>query len=96
MAEPHTEDVIAEGWDVYDSEGERIGAVAEVTPSWVRVEGELGNELFVPITAVEAAAGGEVSLDTPASEIGTLGWDRPPERSRTEELLDEEPTTEDR
>ncbi|HEU4571832.1 MAG TPA: DUF2171 domain-containing protein [Candidatus Limnocylindrales bacterium] len=90
MAEPHTEDLIGEGWDVYDSEGERIGDVQEVTATWIRVEAETGNDLFVPLTSVEAAAGGEVYLDSPASESSTLGWDRPPEESRTEELLRDE------
>ncbi len=82
MAEPHADDMVAQGWDVYDSEGDRIGAVDEVTPSWLRVEGELGDEIYVPISSVETAAGGEVSVDAPASEIATLGWDRPPGSSR--------------
>jgi Uncharacterized protein conserved in bacteria (DUF2171) len=78
MAEPGIGDLISPGWDVFDSEHERIGTVDEVAPTYVAVTGETGTRLYVPLDAVEAAAGGEVSLDTPASEIGTLGWDAPP------------------
>jgi hypothetical protein len=87
--ELQADDTVVEGWDVYDSEGDRIGAVEEVAPTWLRVEGELGDEIYVPMSSVEAAAGGEVSLDAPASEISTLGWDRPPSRSRVAPLLDD-------
>jgi hypothetical protein len=89
MAEPDTDDMVAPGWDVYDSDGERIGSVEEVTATWLRIDGELGRDLFVPISNVEAAAGGRVSLDTPASDAASLGWDQPPQGSRTEELLEE-------
>jgi hypothetical protein len=90
MTEPNANDLLSPGWDVYDSEGQRIGTVDEATGTYIRVDGETGRELFIPITSVEAAAGGEVTLDTPASEIATMGWDQPPEGSRTEELLAEE------
>jgi Uncharacterized protein conserved in bacteria (DUF2171) len=79
MAEPGIGDLISPGWDVFDSEHERIGSVDEVAPTYVAVTGETGTRLYVPLDAVEAAAGGEVSLDTPASEIRTLGWGSPPE-----------------
>jgi hypothetical protein len=78
VPDPDTDDLIAPGWDVYDSDGERIGAVDEVTGTHVKIAGEIGRDLFIPLSAVEAAAGGHVTLDTPASEVTTMGWDRPP------------------
>lgn len=90
MAEPHADDLIAPSWDVYDSDGERIGTVDEVTGTYLQVTGELGAGLHVPLTAVEAAAGGEVHLDTSAAEIPAMGWGRPPTESRTEEILEAE------
>jgi hypothetical protein len=93
MAEPHTDDMISVGWDVYDSDGERIGAVEEVTASYVRVEGETGTQLFIPVTAVEAAAGGEVRLDEPGTDAAAMGWDRPPSAAGADELLEDEAGT---
>ncbi|HEY3522541.1 MAG TPA: hypothetical protein VGK63_02465 [Candidatus Limnocylindrales bacterium] len=92
MAEPDTDDLVAEGWDVYDSDEERIGEVREVTASWIRVEGEVGASLYVPLTAVEAATGGEVRLDTPGSEMRTMGWDRAPDDSAAEAPLEDSRT----
>jgi hypothetical protein len=79
MAEPNVDDMVAPGWDVFDSEHERIGSVEEVTDAYLRVEGETGIPLFIPLDYVETAAGGEVSLDSPASEAAALGWHVPPE-----------------
>jgi hypothetical protein len=93
MAEPQTADMISAGWDVYDSDGERIGDVEEVTAAWLRVAGEVGESLYVPIASVEAAAGGAVTLDTPGSEIPAMGWDRPPETAAADTAAEDRRAT---
>jgi hypothetical protein len=40
-----------------------------------------------------AAAGGEATFGTPGSEIPAMGWDRPPEVSRTDALLEDREVT---
>jgi hypothetical protein len=68
------------GWDVYSSEGDDIGDVAEVAPHYIRIhKGSLfrGN-LYVPRTAITRVEDRGVWLNVPKSEIGRQAWDQPP------------------
>jgi hypothetical protein len=72
--------MVQPGWDVYSSEGDDIGDVAEVAPQYIRIhKGSLfrGN-LYVPRTAITRVEDRGVWLNVPKSEIGKQAWDRPP------------------
>jgi hypothetical protein len=66
------------GWDVYDSNGEKIGDVAEVTSSYVRAHksGLRGGDCYIPRAALESAEDRNVYLNVPKAEMS--GWDQPP------------------
>lgn len=71
------------GWDVYSSEGDDIGDVAEVTTQYVRIhQGSLfrGN-LYVPRTAITRVEDRGVWLNVPKADIGKQSWDKPPAES---------------
>jgi hypothetical protein len=69
--------VIQEGWEVYSSDGERIGIVREVTADRFALALDVlpGNALAVPLDEIEAADDGRIELDIPAESVGVMGWD---------------------
>jgi hypothetical protein len=69
--------VIQEGWDVYSSDGERIGTVREVAADRFALALDVlpGNALAVPLDEIEAADDGRIELDIPAESVGVMGWD---------------------
>ena len=71
--------LIQPGWQVYSSDGERIGSVTGVTEDHLEVELEVlaGSMLAVPFDHVEAADQGQVELDVPAGEVGQMDWGAP-------------------
>ncbi len=72
--------LIQPGWQVYSSDGQRIGTVTGVTADYLEVELEVlaGSMLAVPFDHVEAADEGQVELDVPAGEVGQMGWGAAP------------------
>ena len=68
------------GWEVFSSEGDDIGDVAEVSTQYIRIhQGKLfkGN-LYVPRTAIARVEDRGVWLNVPKAEIGKQAWDKPP------------------
>jgi sporulation protein YlmC with PRC-barrel domain len=68
--------VIQPGWEVYSSDGERVGTVGDVERGHFELALEVlpGSALEVPFDDVEAADGGRVELDVPADAIALMGW----------------------
>jgi hypothetical protein len=71
--------VVQPGWEVYSSDGERIGRVDEVGPDQLRMELELlaGSSVRIPLDAIVDAADGRVDLDLPADAVGEAAWEDP-------------------
>ena len=72
--------VIQPGWEIYSSDGERVGTVSAVEDDHLEMELEVlgGSALAVPFDAVTAADGGRVELDVPAAQVGQMGWEGAP------------------
>src|SRR5690606_20632757 len=65
------------GWDVFGSEGDKIGDLEEVRDEYIIVSrGFLfTTERFIPLWAVSTAGDGKVFLNVTKDEIETRGWD---------------------
>lgn len=68
------------GWDVYGSDGEKIGNVADIETHYFRVEkGWLfKTDIYVPATAITDSSDGSVYLNTTKDRVEDMGWDQPP------------------
>ncbi len=76
------------GWDVYGIDGEKVGTVREVDPTYFRLRtgGIFGKDLFVPMSAIEEPdeAMTRVNLTVSKSDVGNMGWEhRPPTTTAT-------------
>jgi hypothetical protein len=73
--------VIQTGWEIYSSDGERVGTVSAVEDDHLEMELEVlgGSALAIPFDAVTAADDGRVELDVPASQVGQMGWEAEPD-----------------
>jgi hypothetical protein len=71
--------VIQPGWEVYSSDGERIGRVDEVGPDHLRLELEVlaGSSVPVPLDSVADAADGRVDLDLPTDAVANVTVEEP-------------------
>jgi sporulation protein YlmC with PRC-barrel domain len=72
--------VIQTGWEIYSSDGERVGTVSAVEDDHLEMELEIlgGSALAIPFDAVTAADSGRVELDVPASQVAQMGWEAAP------------------
>jgi hypothetical protein len=74
-------ETVQPGWDVYSSEGEDVGDVAEVTPRYIRIhKGGMffKGDLYVPRSAVTRVEDRGVWLNVAKADVGKQGWDRQP------------------
>jgi hypothetical protein len=71
--------VIQPGWEVYSSDGERVGRVDEVGPDHLRMELEVlaGSSVAIPLGSVTDAADGRVDLDLPTDAVAEAAWEDP-------------------
>lgn len=74
-------DQISTGYDVYGSDDEKIGSVAEVGPNYFLVEkGFLFvTDIYVPLSAVTSVQDNGVRLNLTKDQVENQGWDAPPE-----------------
>jgi hypothetical protein len=72
---------IEEGWDVFDTNGAKVGDVSEVSTDYFVVsKGFLfTTERFIPFSAVLATEHDRVYLRVTKDEIESRGWDTVPE-----------------
>ncbi len=72
---------IENGWDVYGSDGEKVGNVAEVGSNYLLVQKGLffTKDFYIPTSAVASVRQDEVRLSLASGEIEHQGWDSPPQ-----------------
>jgi len=74
--------MVSDGWDVYGSEGDKIGSIDEVGPNYILVRKGLifPKDIYVPHSAVSDVNPDQtaVMLNVPKSGIEELGWGEPP------------------
>ncbi len=72
---------IENGWDVYGSDGEKVGNVAEVGSNYLLVQKGLlfTKDFYIPTSAVASVRQDEVRLSLASGEIERQGWDSPPQ-----------------
>lgn len=89
MAQDHSEEsgsvawLIKHGWEVYDTEGERVGDVEDIRNNHLVVSrGFLfTTERYIPVAAIRDVEDSRVYLNVTKQEIEARGWDveAPPE-----------------
>jgi uncharacterized protein (TIGR02271 family) len=69
------------GDDVYGSDGDKVGTVAEVQPSYIVVEKGFffPTDYYIPMSAVSSAGDGQVSLNVAKDAALNSGWDTVPD-----------------
>src|SRR5215211_7030782 len=69
------------GDDVYGSEGDKVGTVAEVQPSYIVVEKGFffPTDYYIPMSAIASVAGGQVYLNVAKDAALQSGWDTVPD-----------------
>jgi uncharacterized protein (TIGR02271 family) len=78
-----TIDSIAQGWDLYGSDAEKIGTIEDIGPNYLLVRKGLifTSDIYVPKSAVVRADADERTayLDVSAYRIEDMGWTTPPD-----------------
>jgi uncharacterized protein (TIGR02271 family) len=76
---------ISAGDDVYGSDGDKVGTVAEVQPSYIVVEKGFffPTDYYIPMSAVARASNGQISLNVAKDAALNSGWDIVPEVTTT-------------
>ena len=69
------------GDDVYGSDGDKVGTVAEVQPSYIVVEKGFffPTDYYIPMSAVSSASDGQVILNVAKDAALNSGWDTVPD-----------------
>jgi uncharacterized protein (TIGR02271 family) len=69
------------GDDVYGSDGDKVGTVAEVQPSYIVVEKGFffPTDYYIPTSAIASASGGQVYLNVAKDAALNSGWDTVPD-----------------
>ena len=72
---------ISVGDDVYGSDGDKVGTVAEVQPSYIVVEKGFffPTDYFIPMSAVSSVSPGHVTLNVVKDAALNSGWDTVPD-----------------
>src|SRR5215210_3645386 len=67
--------------DVYGSDGDKVGTVAEVQPSYIVVEKGFffPTDYYIPMSAVTSAGDGQVTLNVVKDAALNSGWDTVPD-----------------
>ena len=79
---------ISVGDDVYGSDGDKVGTVAEVQPGYIVVEKGLffPTDYYIPLSAIASANDGQVYLSTTRDAALNSGWDVVPDVQATSTL----------
>ena len=82
------------GDDVYGSDGDKVGTVAEVQPSYIVVEKGffLPTDYYIPTSAIARASGGQVYLNVAKDAALNSGWDTVPDTGTVLTDVDVTPT----
>jgi uncharacterized protein (TIGR02271 family) len=76
---------ISVGDDVYGSDGDKVGTVAEVQSGYIVVEKGFffPTDYYIPTSAIASASGGQVYLSTTKDAALNSGWDTVPDVQTT-------------
>jgi len=76
---------IQHGWDVFGSDGEKVGDVSEVGSNYLLVtKGWLfPKDRYIPLDAITGVEHDRVYLNVGKDQIESLGWDEPPAADTT-------------
>jgi uncharacterized protein (TIGR02271 family) len=76
---------ISVGDDVYGSDGDKVGTVAEVQAGYIVVEKGFffPTDHYIPLSAIASASGGQVYLNTTKDAALNSGWDVVPDMQAT-------------
>ena len=82
------------GDEVYGSDGDKVGTVAEVQPSYIVVEKGFffPTDYYIPMSAVSSAGDGQVSLNVAKDAALNSGWDTVPDTGTVLTDVDVTPT----
>jgi uncharacterized protein (TIGR02271 family) len=71
---------IQSGWDVYGSDGDKIGDVSDVGPNYVLVtKGFLfTKDIYIPTSAITGIENERVYLNVAKDQVDSMGWDQAP------------------
>jgi uncharacterized protein (TIGR02271 family) len=72
---------ISVGDDVYGSDGDKVGTVAEVQSNYIVVEKGFffPTDYYIPMSAVSSASGGQINLNVAKDAALNSGWDTVPD-----------------
>jgi hypothetical protein len=89
--------MVTVGDDVFGSDGEKVGRIAELYPGYLTVEKGFffPSDYFIPRQAIQSVQGNEVYLNVTKDNALNSGWDQVPtntqlletDRSSTEDVL---------
>lgn len=82
---------IETGWDVYGSDGEKVGDVADIGPNYFVVQKGFffPTDTYVPMSAIQSIDHDEIRLSMTKSQIEAQGWDHAPDADAPEMEYDE-------
>src|SRR5215207_753669 len=85
MSSSSYDNQITIGDDVYGSDGDKVGTVAEVQPSYIVVEKGFffPTDYYIPMSAVASASNGQISLNVAKDAALNSGWDTIPDVQTT-------------
>ena len=71
---------IQHGWDVFGSDGDKIGDVSDVGPNYVLVtKGFLfTKDIYIPTSAITGIENDRVYLNIAKDQVDSMGWDQAP------------------
>ncbi len=72
---------IRSGWDVYGSDGEKVGTVGDVGSNYLLVtKGFLfTKDIYIPMSAITGIEQDRAYINVSKDQVENMGWDRPPE-----------------
>jgi uncharacterized protein (TIGR02271 family) len=71
---------IQNGWDVYGSDGDKVGDVSDIGPNYVLVtKGFLfTKDIYIPTSAITGVEQDRVYLNVAKDQVDSMGWDQAP------------------
>ncbi len=71
---------IQPGWNVYGSEGDKLGEVSDVGTNYITVsKGWLfTTDIYIPVSAIASIEQDGIFLNIPKDQVERMGWDTPP------------------
>ena len=71
---------IQPGWNVYGSEGDKLGEVSDVGTTYITVSKGwfFTTDIYIPVSAIGSIEDVGIFLNIPKDQVESMGWDAPP------------------